>query len=326
MALPFSPTTTYVDDNLPAISAQDMNDLQKYVSGDYSQTISKVGTVIDGVGNNSYVQTTKSPLLIAGPSSGPRWWIERNGYPAGHFVQYVEDWGWAQGASLNSNQTPINGTLGVNTRWGVQFGNAAGSNVLGYSGNPSASYPLPTMNLTPGTNASDYVRLIMGQTGNIFSATYVDAVLEFDFMMSNAASGNNVNFQLGFVFGNVTAGLFNASNSGMWFQKLSADTNWSVQTANASSFTNPSTGVAPVASTMQRFRVEYHGSATRFGAATVVFFINETLVNTVTTTVPAATTLGISFLGSRAAANSVGSSLGRVMWAYNLFADPMTPL
>jgi hypothetical protein len=111
-----------------------------------------------------------------------------------------------------------------------------------------------------------------------------------------------------------------------YFEITSANTNWQAVTVAAGVSTKTDTGIAPVANTAQRFRAEYHGSASPYGAATVLFFINDTLVATNTTNVPVSQVLGISFLGSRTAANGTIASLGMVRLISNLYADPLTAL
>jgi hypothetical protein len=56
-----------------------------------------------------------------------------------------------------------------------------------------------------------------------------------------------------------------------------------------------------------------------------VFFINETQVAQITTTLPAAA-LFATMMAARSAANSLTVNIGQIKWAFNLFADPLTPL
>lgn len=51
--LPTSPSTTYVPNSTPAIKAQDLNDLQKYLAGLYSALFSVKALVVDGTGGNA---------------------------------------------------------------------------------------------------------------------------------------------------------------------------------------------------------------------------------------------------------------------------------
>lgn len=49
-ALPLTPSTTYVANSPPAIKAQDLNDLQKYLAGLYSAAYTVKSMVVDGTG------------------------------------------------------------------------------------------------------------------------------------------------------------------------------------------------------------------------------------------------------------------------------------
>jgi hypothetical protein len=237
--------------------------------------------------------------------------IDHTGYPTGHIYTLNEFWP----ISLSSINTPQNITS--TGTWGLAVGNSAGNNSINTQ-NGSAVYPSQSIQITVGTNASDSVNL---NHAGIFHTTFTESVFEFDLYL-NVVGANNVTLDVGLTLNS----LFNGANHGYYFEKTSANTNWQAVTVAAGVSTKTDTGIAPVANTAQRFRAEYHGSASPYGAATVLFFINDTLVATNTTNVPVSQVLGISFLGSRTAANGTIASLGMVRLISNLYADPLTAL
>lgn len=91
-----------------------------------------------------------------------------------------------------------------------------------------------------------------------------------------------------------------------WFKRASTDTNWRCQTNDGATTNDLDSGVAPTTA-YQRFRIEVHGSATPYGAATVRFFINEALVQTSTSNLPTAGLFMV--MGCLATAAGTGHSM-----------------
>ena len=60
--LPLTPNTTYVANSTPVIKANDLNQLQTYLSGLYSALYSVKALVIDGTGGAGVTRRT-SPLV-----------------------------------------------------------------------------------------------------------------------------------------------------------------------------------------------------------------------------------------------------------------------
>jgi hypothetical protein len=237
--------------------------------------------------------------------------IDHTGYPTGHILTFSEFWPVSLSTTNSSTSFASNGT------WTLAVGNAAGSNAINTQ-TGSATYPINSIQVTVGTNASDQVNV--NHLGSYHSAS-TESVCEFDLFMDTIGA-NNVTLDIGMTLFT----LFNGSNHGYYFEKTSANTNWQAVTISAGTSTKTDTGVPPVSNTPQRFRMEYHGSASPYGAATVLFFINDVLVATSTTNVTVNQSLSISFLGARTAANSTHVNLGMVRLIQNLFADPLTAL
>lgn len=67
--LPLTPSTTYVANATPAVKAQDLNDLQKYLAGLYSAIYSVKALVIDGTGGSS-VSPVAGTVKVSASVSG----------------------------------------------------------------------------------------------------------------------------------------------------------------------------------------------------------------------------------------------------------------
>lgn len=260
-----------------------------------------------------------SPQTLWQDASGNnRFLVDHNGLPGGKIVQQWEDWsGYTGGASLNSTTTPISGIA-----WDLTVGNGAGSNSIAIA-TPSSAYGSNSWTTTPGTNASD--SYVIATHRPVFNAaTFLDYVVEFDFQMS-AVGANNVTFRNGLLS---TAGPSPGNADGAYFEKASTDTNWKCITADGTTKNTIDSGVAPSAATFQRFRIEYHGSATAYGAVTILFFINGTKVATSLANPPrtSGTPCYTVFQGVRSAANAVTGIVGSVRRVSNVLPDPVDAL
>jgi hypothetical protein len=339
MALPLSSSTTYVATTTPSIKAQDLNDLQKYLSGLYSNLYSIKGLTVDGTGGAAGTAASGQVLvqqttIAATPLILPRqtlnaafWWVDRNGFPGGHYNSIFEN--WHQMTDLGSKNTSP--TVFSATPWQLQFGNSGGSNAAQANTCNSTSYPGRYWTLTPGTNANDYANLLSTNAVVNVGASFGEAVLEFDFEIS-AVGANTTKWQLGWVKGAPSAGSgFTASNYGAWFEwNNSVSTHWQCVTSDGASATlNVSSPTAdPSTGGFQRLRIEWHAVGSQFGSAQVLFFVNEVLVATNTThlAVPNNTDMSIQMLATRLAANAVNGFVGQIKHVSNYYSGAATPL
>lgn len=122
-----------------------------------------------------------------------------------------------------------------------------------------------------------------------------NSIVEFEAIVSLSAVGaSQVNVGFGL---HATPDTDNPTSSDRFalIIKDSSDTNWQCKAANASAITSHDSGVAPVASTYQKLRVEYHGANTPrgvdAGSAVCRFYIDGSLVDTIDSNVPS-TSLG----------------------------------
>jgi hypothetical protein len=217
------------------------------------------------VANDTYAFTTAdTPIAQFTDGAGnARTVIDHCGYLAGRRSEFREDWPFFTTTSATGVVT--------GTKWNFTNTNCQ----------VSSQFPLPTY---PGNYIQFNNFTAAGNKGTLYSGylfdsscTYTSLVFEFEFAMGSNVT--NTRYKLG--IGNGTDGTTETIYA--WFQSSSAG-NWICGTSGTllSTSTAPATGQsAPT----QRFRIEFHGSATPFGACTR-FFINELLVAANTATLP----------------------------------------
>jgi hypothetical protein len=199
--------------------------------------------------------------------------FDHNGYPAGRRSEFRENW-----AQTVTNLT-ANGLIASLPNWSLTAsGSPTGlSTAVNFSG--FAALPAAHAQLDPGTANNN--RLSIGTGQLLYSDSYISLTCEWEAALTSGGA-NNQAILMGLASGNNILG----GGSGLYIQKGSTDTNWIVQTL-AGGASNANTGIPPVAGALQRFRIEYHGSATPIGiangnVAVAIFFVNETptLINT----------------------------------------------
>ena len=284
MAAPLSPDVSFVDDNLPAIDATTLNNLQQYLySGLYSAQSSIKALTIDGVGGN--VITPNAAQLIVGPmpsladypltiwkdkAGNIRGIVDHLGLKRGRVWEYYEDWLSIGSATLSgaNNNTAGRLTWNIPASASAQLGNTGGNPILTVSG-------------TNVANATTTRFYSSGGIGN--TSSFASLVMEFEI----AATASNVDLKAGlWQSPTITAVTGTPDNTKSEFAicKQSADTNWQFLTnINPGPVTKVDTGVA--ASSLARVTLEYHGASSPYGAGTVRCFVNGSLVSSTTSNV-----------------------------------------
>jgi hypothetical protein len=261
---------------------------------------------IQGIGN-----TTGSLMVVRDSLGNVRFGLDSQGIPSlGGLMDWRENWDWTQGVS-NNLQVPI--TNSSNRYTAIQAGSptgiSAGSSVSGY---PIAGFLL---NVNPGTASGSQLalanRVYFVDTSRLNGFYFV---FEWDAYLT-IVGANNVTWTHGLCNSTIT----NALPRGYYFRKASANTNWQAVSDNGTTATAVDTGVAPVASTMQKFRIEFYGSGTPTGAAQARFYINNNPVATISANQPA-TNLAPQWGGNvTAAASSQNMTVGPARFLCNTF-------
>lgn len=237
-----------------------------------------------------------------------RYLIDHNGYPAGRRTEFREGW---FGGAFNYATAGIVPGLPL---WQVYAANAP----TGFSTGPifgGISYPSSMAQIDPAqANAG---KLAISTGAGLVLQTYSAFIMEWEAAL-NTVGANNQTFFVG-IGAEATGSDPMVATSALAFRKTSAQTNWQAYTGSGTAQTSTDTGVAPVANTLQRFRIAYYGSATPIGiaqgSAVALFWINEALVAAVTATLPTA--------GGTAARDELCFGLGALNTAGLGAAQPM---
>lgn len=274
MAFPFTRYITF--SALSQVGSAFLNDVQDKIIGLYTGTLSLKAMVVDGVGANAAAPSpgqiihqksavADAPLYLWRDASGNnRHVIDHNGYPMGRRSEVREEFDingtiTASGDVTNYRKLKVNNSATSSFQFGVGL---------------LSGYPHNTVLITAGTSGTTISLIRYG--GFLDTSTGTTAVIEWEMAMPTTGATN----------ASYRVGLYDASfANGIYFSKTGAQTTWQATVEAASVATSANTTVAP-ATSMQRFRIEYQGSASPYGAKTARFFINETLTNTVTVGLP----------------------------------------
>lgn len=265
MTWPLSRKRTYID-GITQVPAADMNDIQDFsvltetILGFPAAAPSTTSDIAQVVGKDA-----------AGHVRGVL--MDHNGlFTMGHANHFREEWRFVPNL--------VSSGAMANSIW---------QGVLSASCQISASlqnvYPAPMLSIFTDTTTSHKCFAAtngMQMPGGCAFASYV---LEFDAAMS--AIGANGNTYWAGLCGTTDPSVSTA-NGFAWFRKGSGNTNWQAEVGNGASTTTFDTGVIPTLSSsrLQRFRIEYHGSTSPYGAC-VRFFIDGVQVGSnVTTNMP----------------------------------------
>ncbi len=227
--------------------------------------------------NDTYAfQPAFTPIAAFADAGGKvRHVLDHNGYPLGRRSELREEW-WFDDP---------NGNIGGGTfvfpgnRWQIA-GTADAANTYTVA-TDGVTFPAKVVTVTNNTPNGNKI-YVQTKAGVFFKLADTVSVLEWEAFIS-AAGANNTLVMMG--FSDVAAGTMSAStNAKLWFEKASANNNWQVRTLLGT----VDTGVAPVANTFQRFRIETHGVNTPLGVAlggteVALFFIDEKFVAVATT-------------------------------------------
>lgn len=228
-----------------------------------------------------------------------RWLVDHNGFPMGRRSEVREEWIHNIG-TVAATATPIVPMQ----RWSTTFTGAGGALTLTA---PSSSYPAnaPTIITTGGAcGIFLYTAAPLIHTGNTFLST----VVEWE-------AGSPTNVSSGTHSETIWMGLTDnpaapaSSNNYCWFSCTNGQVNWQCANANGGAVTTVDSTVSESVFTSpgQRMRIELHGSASPY-AGKARFFINEALVQTSATNLPASAALSF-MVGSSGAASSVPVTL-----------------
>lgn len=251
--------------------------------------------------------------------------VDDAGFPSiGSRFEWRETFLWATGTTIASgaltNSSLTNGAS-------VWVANAA-TGALGGFGNSSGQDSVrawPTgITINPGSTGSAQFITVKSVVSILpQNQTNLYAVIEYPITLS-VIGANNVTFRHGMSNTELTAATNPTHPKGWYFEKASTDTNWQACTDDGTTTNKQNTNVAPTANRAQMFRIEFYGSGTTTGAATVKFYIDSTLVATSTTNVYTAAGVFFNFGGNPSAtATSQTIALGPMFIMYNLVPTPL---
>lgn len=244
----------------------------------------------------STTSSTLPQLRFVDSAGNGRFLIDHNGLPTGGRVSVVsEPWLLAPGASGSA--------------WSTVLGTAAA--LTGQS--PSASYNARFIQVTPSSTSgvSNYglattSALILANTAGMS----LSAEWEFGLNAAGAGTTSNTSWFMGFDSGTDPLG---ADSNCVGFYKKFNSANLQILTGNGSSpifwttTTPPTAGAFPT----DRYRIEIQGSGSPYAAYQARFYVNETLIQTVTSaSLPAAAALRFMFGSANEGGAPSGSPLG----------------
>jgi hypothetical protein len=244
-----------------------------------------------------------------------RFALDRNGLPAGTYLQLQESWGFGAGVS-----GPSSAQLGAYPNWYVNTSAVASGLIFVYqpaavvTGVPSSRHGI--VSISAGNLAGEYY----GITGKPLCTFHADADIALEFIANVEDSADPTRPDiiaglLGSVFHTDPRGL-----PGAYFWRDASTPNWQAVTRDATSETVIDTGVAVGAGTNFRMRIEYRGANVNDGAAKkVYFYINQVLKATGTTNVPTTGWAAPTFLGK----NVAGATIVRPTGPGDIYIGPI---
>lgn len=275
---------------------------------------------LDGKGGVAApAQTSDTPLLVVAETVGQnaRSLVDHNGFPMGRYNGFSECWLLAIGLGASAGPT----VFGFSPSWSMQTGANASITQLA----AAAGYPTPGVTMTPGTANTNFA-VTASSVSMFYPDTNLSLVMEWEFVPNTSLA--NITWQLGF---NATlSGSPAGSGPAIQFSSA-AGGNWQMATAAGGGLTlaTPGSPIAPVVGTRQRFRIEYHGSATPIGIAATDglaintakarFFINGVRYGSTSTTLPNGL-FNVCFSGWCTGAATGSGTIGPVRCAWNRFA------
>jgi hypothetical protein len=343
MAWPITPLTSYVPGTPPAIKSSDLDDFQQAINWAYLGWYTFRALKMDGAGgvDVSGAPPTDGTLDMISPSAGElnprlvtrdangnaRFIIDHNGLPTGaQRSELRQDWFGLVSCG------PGVASFNMNAEWvAVTSANAQIVSTPG-AADPGHAIAANGLLINPGTGAGNFAEI-----GNpiclIRAVPGFVMVLEWIFKVRGQA--DNVSWYAG--WNDANAGVDPTDTTGnpvlARVIKRSADTNWQLQIASAGAASYFDSGVAPGATSTppyQRFRLEYHGSSTPFGAAAlegtlagkdkVRLFINGNRL--VTQVINAIGTLAFTAGAYCSGVAATSAILGSVLWTFNRFPVP----
>jgi hypothetical protein len=208
--------------------------------------------------------------------------IDHMGYPGGRFVQWQEDW---PGVEAQTGAGAIF-FAAESQYWGVVVTMTGTGAVVSVTA-PRSNLGLFTRNLSMvlGTAAGDSSNLTT-QNHSVFDVS-TGVAMEFDLATAPSVDQMHVAFGMANVAGSgfdgPTAGFI-----GALLFKTNATANWQFQTGDGTALSAAiDTGVAVVASTLYKMRIEWLGSGVADdGVSACRAYINGTLVATILTNLP----------------------------------------
>jgi hypothetical protein len=213
-----------------------------------------------------------------------RWALDRNGLPAGTYLQMQERWPFVTGLSGDPSGRVLPNYPGVN--W-VNICSAVASGIV-FVHPPAATYagvPNDRMGMVR-ICAGDVLNQFYGLQAAPMCAFHADADIAWETIL-------NVGDDAGATRPDVMAGITDVfvgdprTIPGCYFLRDITKANWQAVTRDATSETMTDTGVAVSAGANMRMRIEYRGANVNDGGTKAVYFyIGQALVATNTTTVP----------------------------------------
>lgn len=209
MAWPFSISTTYIANSLPAIKAADLMLFQTTMNDIHNGIFEVRKALVDDV----------PMIFFKDPNGKVRWLIDHNGYPMGGLASLDENFNSTTAAYAVPAAT---GPVSVGDRLVAETSANASIVFL----NPNSLYPSPTLKLIPGSANTNFVRLC----SNVYTVGYAASsvvVFEIDFATTGADAA--INWYLGLGDSVVVP---NASNQSAVRMYSLAGGNWFGQVAN----------------------------------------------------------------------------------------------
>jgi hypothetical protein len=303
MAWPLTALTTYVAGTTPSIKASDLNSIQDAINKTLLGTYTHKIVVADATGGATppagstgafrgiagATVSSAEPLYVAADSANHnRWSVDQFGYPGSGDCDIVFFNPYTFFATLTNPSDAAVGESG----WIANGSNSTVARVLGPGSSPLTRFPC----IEFSGSAAATVAYVSQQTSAFSSAGSIVnrqndtlCVADFKVAMSNAGSGNTVDYKLGFTTSPTTGGTGAGNNwdsqNGAWFEKRTADTDWQLKSSDGTVETTSASGDTPASDTFQNLRIAIAGSAT-LGSAAVYFFINGKHKATHTTRVP----------------------------------------
>jgi hypothetical protein len=250
--------------------------------------------------------------------------VDAFGFPSlGSRFELRENWMMNQTLAASQTGAVITGGLWKYT---------TSVNATGFTNTSGLAAGFPCASgLNMGTGTASGNSTIVQSIAAIFNPaqlTNLYAIAEFPVVLSTAGSGNNYTVKVGLTNGAISG----ANPLGYYFQKASADTFWQCVCDNGAGNTTTvnSTTLAPssqpVSGAVQILRIEYYGSATVFGAKTVVFKIDGVIAAVIQTNVYSGNT--VWFMAYATATNTITQQslgIGPTLIMYNMVASPAAP-